>query len=39
MTASDFTIHATKEGKVTFFEKKRKRFDGNTHLDTYVSVI
>lgn len=35
----DFTLFATTEGKVTFTEKKRKRFDGRVYKQTYVSVV
>ena len=35
----DFTIFATKEGKVKFFEKKRTRFDGRVYRERYVSVV
>ncbi len=35
----DFTLFATKEGKVKFFEKKRTRFDGRVYKETYVSVV
>ena len=35
----DFTLFATCEGTVSFFEKKRKRFDGRVYKDTYVSVV
>lgn len=34
----DFTIFALKPGKVCFTEKKRIRFDGQTHKDMFVSV-
>lgn len=34
----DFTIFALKAGKVTFEEKKRTRFDGQVHKNTFVSV-
>jgi len=36
---SDFTLFATREGTVKFFEKKRRRFDGRVYKDTYVSVV
>lgn len=36
---ADFTLFATKEGVVTFTEKKRTRFDGRKFKDTYISVI
>ncbi len=35
----DFTLFATTDWKVTFFEKKRRRFDGRVFKDTYVSVV
>ncbi len=35
----DFTIFATQEGTVKFFEKKRRRFDGRVYRDTYVSIV
>ncbi len=35
----DFTLFATKEGTVKFFQKKRKRFDGRIYKETYVSVV
>lgn len=34
----DFTIFAVKLGKVEFYERKRTRFDGQVHKDTYVAV-
>lgn len=36
---TDFTLFATKEGVVTFTEKKRTRFDGRKFKDTYISVV
>ena len=38
-TGRDFTIFATKEGRVKFTEKKRTRFDGRVYKDVYVSVV
>lgn len=35
---ADFTLFATVAGTVSFFEKKRTRFDGRVYKDTYVSV-
>ena len=35
----DFTLFANKEGRVTFSEKKRVRFDGRVYKDRYVSVV
>ena len=37
--ASDFTIHASIDGIVTFGKKKFKRFDGRTYTKTIVEVI
>jgi len=34
----DFTLFATKEGLVSFEEKRRVRFDGSIYRDIYVSV-
>lgn len=34
----DFTIFAVKEGKVVFEERKRRKFDGQVHRSTFVSV-
>ena len=36
---TDFTLYAEKEGTVTYFQKKRKRYDGRVYKDTYVSVV
>ena len=36
--ASDFSIHAEKDGLVMFKQKKFKRFDGRTYLKTVVYV-
>lgn len=35
----DFTIYAISEGKVTFTQRKRRRFDGRVYKDTYISVV
>lgn len=35
----DFTLFATKEGVVNFSEKKRKRYDGRTFVDIYISIV
>lgn len=35
----DFTIFALTDGKVTFQEKRRMRFDGRIYRDIYVNVI
>jgi large subunit ribosomal protein L27 len=35
----DFTLYATREGTVTFTQKKRTRFDGRKYKDTYISVV
>ncbi len=34
----DFTLFATKDGVVTFTEKRMKKFDGRTFRDMVVSV-
>jgi len=34
----DFTLFSTTEGKVSFKEKRRTRFDGRVYRDIYVSV-
>ena len=36
---SDYTLFALKDGRVKFFEKNRKRFDGRIYKDTYVSIV
>lgn len=38
-TGKDFTLYAVAEGKVEFYEKKRKRFDGRIYSDTYIRVV
>jgi large subunit ribosomal protein L27 len=35
----DFTLFATKEWTVKYFEKKTTKFDGRRFKDTYVSVV
>jgi len=35
----DFTIFATREGTVTFTEKKKTRFDGRKYKDMFISVV
>ena len=35
----DFTLYSTASGNITFYEKKRIRFDGRVYKDTYVSVV
>lgn len=35
----DRTLFSLVEGKVEFFKKKRKMFNGQVHLDTYVRVV
>jgi len=35
----DFTLFATKDGTVKFFEKRRVRFDGRVYRDKYVTVV
>lgn len=36
---NDFTLFATRDGVVSFQEKRRVRFDGRTFRDIYVSVV
>ncbi len=35
----DFTLFALTEGTVTYAEKRRVKFDGNSKFDTIVSVL
>ncbi len=35
----DFTLFATREGIVTFTEKKKTRFDGRKYKDMFISVV
>jgi len=35
----DFTLFATKDGVVKFFEKSKKRFDWRIYKKIYVSVV
>ncbi len=35
----DFTLFATKNGTVKFFERKRVRFDGRVYREKYVAVV
>ena len=35
---NDFTVHATIDGVVKFYKKKKRRFDGRKYLKTYVTV-
>lgn len=35
---SDFTLFAAKDWVVKFFQKKNKKFDGRTYVDSYVTV-
>ena len=35
----DFTLFATKDGTVKFFEKRRVRFDGRVYREKYVAVV
>ncbi|MDD2487001.1 MAG: 50S ribosomal protein L27 [Candidatus Gracilibacteria bacterium] len=37
-TGKDFTIFSTIEGKVSFEQKRRVRFDGSVYKDIYVNV-
>ena len=34
----DYTLYAVSEGRVTFTERKRTKFDWNVYRDIYVSV-
>jgi len=36
---SDFTLFATKDGMVKFFEKKKRRYDGRVYKNTFVKVV
>lgn len=35
----DFTLFATKDGVVKFFERRKKRFDGRTYRKTFVAIV
>jgi len=35
----DFTIFAKKEGKIRFYQKKKKNFYGKSKLKTFVEVV
>lgn len=35
----DFTIYAVTEGLVSFTQRRQKKFNGQTHYDSLVSVI
>ena len=35
----DFTLFATREGVVTFTQKKKTRFDGRKYKDMFISVV
>jgi large subunit ribosomal protein L27 len=34
----DFTLFATKEWTVRFFQKKNKKYDGRVYVNTFVTV-
>ena len=36
---TDFTLFATKDGTVKYYDKKRVRYDGRVYKDKYVSVV
>ena len=36
---NDFTLFATKDWVVKFYERKRKRFDGRIYKEKYVSIV
>jgi len=35
----DFTLFAVEDGVVSFYEKRRVRFDGRVYRDIYVNVV
>lgn len=35
----DFTLFATKDWEVKFFERRKKRYDGRIYRNTYVSIV
>lgn len=35
----DFTIFAETDGKVEYYERRKKRYDGRIYRKTYVSVV
>jgi len=35
----DFTIFATSDGTVKFFEKRKVRFDGRVYREKYISIV
>jgi large subunit ribosomal protein L27 len=37
-TGRDFTLYALVEGKVSYTEKRQRKFDGTTRYDTLVHV-
>ena len=38
-TGNDYTLFATSEGRVEFFEKKQKKFNGRVYRNTFVRVV
>lgn len=38
-TGKDFTLFALTEGKVEFFKKNQKKFNGQVHEDVFVKVV
>lgn len=38
-TGSDFTIFAVTEGTVTFYEKRKTKFNGRVYRKKYVTVV
>lgn len=36
---TDFTLFATSDGIVEFFEKRQKKFNGRTYRDRFVRVV
>jgi large subunit ribosomal protein L27 len=38
-TGKDFTLFALSEGKVVFYKKQQKKFNGQFHEDVFVKVV
>ena len=36
---TDYTLYALNDGIVTFYEKRKKGFDGNIKKKTYVKIV
>ncbi|MFH1457389.1 MAG: 50S ribosomal protein L27 [Patescibacteria group bacterium] len=39
MQGKDYTLFATSTGKVHFYNRKKKKYDGNLKLTKYISII